>query len=342
MSRPDERSAVYIPPPGLDRAMASLPLVDTAGRAARHIGYLTNYSFHIWYQTVMEVISRRARQYGASVEVHDAELSVARQLEGARDLLTRVDALVLTPAADAGVEPVLALAAERGVPVVVEANPVAGMRTLVAICDYDAGVKLGRWVGANVRPRYGAVLRILDVALPTLRPCLLRSEGFVDGVRSVQPEARVVAQLNGQGSAIVGREEAGRVFRTSHDVDVIFAMDDETGQGAYGAWLDAGGAPDGVTLATFGLAGDHEKDLLASGGALAVCAAMFPEYVGVRCVDAVMSLRAGASAPRRDVTPTIPMTPDLLGRYYPKPDGVWTPDFNAIASIAVESVCARE
>ena len=38
-------------------------------------------------------------------------------------------------------------------------------------------------------------LRILDVGLPWLRPCLLRSEGFVDGVRSIQPDAIVTASI---------------------------------------------------------------------------------------------------------------------------------------------------
>jgi hypothetical protein len=52
-----------------------------------------------------------------------------------------VDALVLTPAADAGLEPICSLAREAAIPLVIEANPVEGMRTLVAICDFDPGVK---------------------------------------------------------------------------------------------------------------------------------------------------------------------------------------------------------
>ena len=69
----------------------------------------------------------------------------------------------------------------------IEANPVEGMATMVAICDYDAGYDLGVWVGKNVNNADDSPLRILDVGLPWFRPCLLRSEGFVEGVRSVQP-----------------------------------------------------------------------------------------------------------------------------------------------------------
>jgi ribose transport system substrate-binding protein len=234
------------------------------------------------------------------------------------------------------------MARERGVPLVVEANPVEGMPTLVAICDYDAGYDLGRWVGEHVASPQGQPLRVLDVALPTLRPCLLRSEGFLDGLREIQPDAALVARVNGEGSPVVARREAGKAFAGHGQVDVIFAMDDETGQGAFEAYRDAGLDPDAVTLAGFGLAGDHEKDWLMSGGALKASAAMFPEYVAVRCVDGLMRLASGEPVERRDVIPTVPMTPDLLARFYPKVGGAWTPDFRAIAALPARGACTRE
>ena len=54
---------------------------------------------------------------------------------------------ILTPADTTGLEEILKIAEDAGVPVVVEANPVDGMSTMVAICDYDAGFDLGIWVG---------------------------------------------------------------------------------------------------------------------------------------------------------------------------------------------------
>ena len=335
----DHPQAVYAPPPGLDAALAHLPLVEVAAGAPKRIGYLTNYSFHIWYQILIEIIRRRAAQYGATVTVLDAELSVTRQIEQARQLFSEVDALILTPAATEGLETIVARGAERKIPVVVEANPVKGMKTLVAICDYDAGFALGMWVGQNIRS--GKALRVLDMGLPTLRPCLLRSEGFIDGLQSIQPAAEFVARVNGEGSKIIAKRLAAPVF-ASQDVDVIFAMDDETGQGALEAYLDAGRDPKQITLATFGLAGNTEKDLLTSGGPLKVGAAMFPEYVAARCVDNVMRLHAGHELNRRDVIPSIPVTADILPKYYPKTDGVWTPDLQAVAGLRTSVSCTQE
>jgi len=332
--------AHYDPPPGLDAAIQAVPLVNAA-LTPKKVGYLTNYSFHIWYQIVIEVMKRRGAQYGIELEILDAGLSVENQIAQARELAQRVDALVLTPANTSGLEEVLTIAADTNVPVVVEANPVEGMATMVAICDYDAGFDLGKWVGNNVRNGDGSPLRILDVGLPWLRPCLLRSEGFVDGVRSIQSDAVVTASINGEATPSIARKIAGETLVEKGGVDVIFAMDDETAQGAFMGYLDAGFDPNTVTVAGFGLSGEHEKDWLMRREALKVSQGMFPEYVGLRCVDGVVRIFDGQPVPERDQTPTISLTAENLETYYPKKDGVWTPDFQAIAAIPVKSGCTR-
>ena len=337
----DHPQAVYTAPPALDQALAALPLVEVDANAPKRIGYLVNYSFHIWYQILIDIITRRAAQYGASVVVRDAGLSVEQQLDQARGLLNQVDALIVTPAATEGLEPIIVMGAERCIPVVVEANPVEGMKTLVAICDYDAGYALGQWVGQNIKSGSRQPLKVLDMGLPTLRPCLLRSDGFIEGLQSIQPEAAYIARVNGEGSKIIARRLATGVFAKDRDIDVIFAMDDETGQGAFEAYREAALDTARLTLATFGLAGNGEKDLLMAGGPLKVGAAMFPEYVAVRCVDGVMRLHRGDNVNRRDVIPTIPMTAELLPKYYSKIDDAWTPNLKTIAALSAKSDCTR-
>ena len=332
--------ATYNAPAGLDAAIAAVPLVEASSRPKR-VGYLTNYSFHIWYQIVIELLRRRGAQYGIEIDVVDANLSVENQIEQARDMVGRVDALILTPAATSGLEEILKIAAAADVPVAIEANPVEGMSTMVAICDYDAGYDLGTWVGRNVKREGGLPLRILDVGLPGLRPCLLRSEGFVEGVRSIQPDAVVVASIDGQATPPIAKRIAHETLSEKGDVDVIFAMDDETAQGAFQGYLAAGFDPATVTVAGFGLSGDPEKDWLMRRESLKVSQAMFPEYVGLRCIDSVVALYDGQSVPLRDVIPTVSMTADVLEKYYPNKDGAWTPDLTVIAGLQKNSDCTR-
>jgi len=329
----------YDPPPGLDAAIQAVPLVE-ASRKPKRVGYLTNYSFHIWYQIVIEVLKRRGAQYGIEVEAIEAGLSVENQIKQAREMIGTVDAIILTPANTEGLEEILKLAADVGTPVLVEANPVEGMATMVAICDYDAGYDLGVWVGKNVQ-RDDGPLRILDVGLPWLRPCLLRSEGFVEGVRSIQPDAVLTASINGEATPSIAKKIARDTLAEKGEVDVIFAMDDETAQGAYMGYVDAGFDPNAVTVAGFGLSGVHEKDWMMSRGALKVSQGMFPEYVGLRCMDGVVKLFDGQSVPLRDVTPTVSLTAENLEKFYPKKDGVWTPDFAEIAALPTTADCKR-
>ena len=333
-------AAHYEPPPGLDGAIRAVPLVE-ASKTPKKVGYLTNYSFHIWYQIVIEIMKRRGAQYGIELDILDANLSVENQIAQAGEMVKRVDAIVLTPANTSGLEEILKIAADANVPVVVEANPVEGMATMVAICDYDAGFDLGTWVGNNVRNADGSALRILDVGLPWLRPCLLRSEGFVEGVRSIQSNAIVTASINGEATPSIAQKIAAETLTEKGDVDVIFAMDDETAQGAFKGYLDAGFDENTVTVAGFGLSGEHEKEWMMRREALKVSQAMFPEYVGLRCIDGVVKLFDGQTVHERDVTPTISMTADNLEKYYPKVDGVWTPDFAAIAAIPTKSTCTK-
>jgi len=45
---------------------------------------------------------------------------------------------------------------------------------------------------------------------------------------------------------------------------------------------------------------------------------------------------------RRDVIPAIPMTAELLPRYYRKAGDAWTPDLKAIAALPAAVSCTRE
>jgi ribose transport system substrate-binding protein len=331
--------AAYDPPPGLDLAIKAVPLVEAA-RLPKKVGYLTNYSFHIWYQIVIEVLQRRGAQYGVEIEAVEARLSVENQIKQAREMIGTVDAIILTPANTSGLEEILRLAADASTPVLVEANPVEGMTTMVAICDYDAGFDLGVWVGKNVNRENGP-LRVLDVGLPWLRPCLLRSEGFIEGVRSVQPEAILTASINGEATPSIAQKIACDTLLEKGAVDVIFAMDDETAQGGYRGYIDAGFDPKTVTVAGFGLSGVHEKDWIMRREALKVSQGMFPEYVGLRCMDGIIKMFDGQSVPVRDVTPTISLTAENLEKFYPKKEGAWTPDFEAIAALPTMTDCTR-
>ncbi len=62
---------------------------------------------------------------------------------------------------------------------------------------------------------------------------------------------------------------------------------------------------------------------------------------GCAALTVSVKLFDGQPVPERDVTPTVSMTADNLEKYYPKKDGVWTPDLAAIAAIPTKGGCTK-
>lgn len=328
-------------PPTLQDSLSRLPLV--AGKSPRRLGYVVNFSFHIWYKVVENYMRARAAQYGiAEVIVRDANLDLTTELNAVDSLIRDgVDALIVTPVAAPGVEAIVAKAHAARIPLVLEANPIAGMSTMVAICDYDAGVQSGRWAGEHVRKHLGNRANLLDISFPTLRPCLLRSEGFLDGLKSVVPETTLISQVNGEARVDVAGGLTRDVLGKHPEVNVVFGMDDESTHGAQEAIEGMGIDPSAILLFGFGLAGDADKNRLLLPGPWRASLAMFPEWVGVRCVDQAVRIVNGEPVKAHDIVPTTPIGRDTLEKFFVKSGDTWMPNFPAIGSIHMEGHCSK-
>jgi ribose transport system substrate-binding protein len=325
----------------LENAVRQLPILK--GTTPQKIGYVVNYSFHVWYQVVTDIIRLRARQYGIKeVLIKDAEQDLSTELRVVDELIAaKVDALIVTPVAAAGTEAIVQKAGDAGIPLVLEANPIPGMTTMIAICDYDAGVKAGRWAGEYALKKFGGKAKLLDIAYPPLRPCLLRSEGFLDGLRSVIPDAELVSRVNGLVQIDTAEKAAREALGKHFGINIIFGMDDESTHGGLNAVRALGMNEDDIVMIGFGLAGEHDKDKLFEPGPWKASVAMFPEWVGLMCVDQMIKVINGESVPQHEVTPTVTVTRESITGYYEKKDGQWIPRFEAIASVRREETCTR-
>jgi ribose transport system substrate-binding protein len=327
---------------GIERALEDFPRVE--GRPPRRIGYVVNFSFHIWYKVVQAYMAVRAGQYGIEdILVRDARQDLPTQLAAVEELLReKVDALIVTPVPGSGTGAIVRKTREAGVPLVIEANPVPGMSTMVAICDYDAGVKAGTWTGEYLRNAGAAAnVQVLDIAFPSLRPCLLRSEGFLHGLAQVVPGARLAERINGEAVVTIARDRSREALTRHPGVTVMFAMDDESLQGGLEAARELGMDESRITAVGFGLAGDEDKNRLVEGGPWKASLAMFPEWVGARCVDQAVRLANSHPVAVHDVVPTIPLSRESVVKYFRKENSSWFPDFTGILSIPVEQHCTK-
>ena len=125
-------------------------------------------------------------QWAIDFSINDANLDLQRSLAGVDDYLAKgVDVLVFTPVNQEASVPTVKKAMDTGIPVILKSSNVEGATTLVAIDDYALGFEVGQWSGKYVQDNFNGEARVLDIGLPALTPCVDRSTGFVDGLKSV-------------------------------------------------------------------------------------------------------------------------------------------------------------
>ncbi len=318
------------------RAMdpAALPDGFAVPGSATHI---TNYGVHEWYQNLTKGEAARAEEYGIAFNQVDANLDLQASLAAVQEVAPQVDVINFTPVNEEASGPTLvALAEDPGKPIICESSPADGCTTLVSIDDYAAGFKVGVWAGEYARDNFGGTAVVLDVGLPALTTTVARSTGFIDGLKSVLPDAKIAAQIDGKGLKDEAVKVAGDALTANPDVNIIFGINDDSALGGLQAFESQGGDTSQLLVVGFGCEGNACKDALAEGGPYKVSAAMFPEYQGRLIIDAGVAAFNDVELPAHIVAPTTAVTADNLGDYYTKEGDTYTPNFDAIAAISVE------
>lgn len=283
----------------------------------KKIGYVVNYATHEWYQNVIKGMKDRGKELGIEIEVKDANLDAAKMVAGAEDLMSQhVDVLIITPVNEDAVVPLLRRAKQENIPVVLEGNPAKGMTTLVAICDYDTGYNAGVEAGKYAKDKLGGVAKVMNVGLPLLSATVLRSHGFMDGIKTIVPDATMVHDLDGGGNPDRSLEVSSAALAQNGDINVIYGINDSSALGGLQAWKAAGKSQDKLLVVGTGGEGLAFINAIEKEPSYKIEAAMFPEKVGFTAVNAAVSLFNKESVPEWIVSPTAPMNGADWKKYY--------------------------
>lgn len=307
------------------------------------IGYVTNYATHEWYQNVIKGMEDRAEQLGIEFEVRDANLDVARMVSAAEDFIAEgVDVLIITPVNEEGAVPLVRRAREDGVPLVLEGNPVTGMTTMVAICDYDTGYHAGVAAGEYARDNFDGVAKVMNVGLPLLSATVLRSQGFMDGLKTIIPDATMVHDLDGGGNPDRSLEVSAAALAQNGDVNIIYGINDSSSQGGLQAWKAAGKSQDGLLTVGTGGEGIGFINMMDAEPSYRIEAAMFPEKVGFTSIDAAVKLFNGEEVPEHIVSPTAPMVGEgSWQQFYSLEGTVRTINWDAVNAVEAPEACMK-
>jgi len=283
----------------------------------KKIGYVTNYATHEWYQNVIKGMQDRAKELGIELEVQDANLDIAKQVSAAEDFMAKgVDVLIITPVNEEGAVPLLRQAKAANIPVVLEGNPVKGMTTMVAICDYDTGYHAGVEAGKYAKEKLGGAAKVMNVGLPLLSATVLRSQGFMDGIKTIIPDATMVHDLDGGGNPDRALEVSSAALAKNADINIIYGINDSSSLGGLQAWKAAGKAQDGLLTVGTGGEGLAFINAIEKEPSYRIEAAMFPEKNGFTAIDAAVKLFNNEAVPEHIVSPTAPMIGEDWKKYY--------------------------
>jgi DeoR/GlpR family transcriptional regulator of sugar metabolism/ABC-type sugar transport system substrate-binding protein len=218
---------------------------------------------------------------------------------------------------------------KRKIPLIAESQPLPGTETYVAVDNYQAGFDLGRWAGQYAQEHCDGQAHVLDLAYH--RPnTLLRSQGFLAGLREVIPAAELILSINTQSRFDMAYQLTRDALTVHPKINLIFAMNDISALGAYQACKDLGIDPDRLIILTFGVEGAKMLDLIVQGGWIKAGVCMFPEIVGTICVEAAIAAYNHQALPAELVTPYCIVTPDTLLDIYQKTQVGWKLDWRKI------------
>ena len=115
-------------------------------------------------------------------------------------------------------------------------------------------MELAHWVGSYAQRHMADEVRALDLTT-TLPNTAARSRGFAEGLRQVLPNGRILLSVDGGGLRDQARQMVIDVLAVHPEINVIFAINDDSAQGALDAYRAAGLDERKLLVVAFGLEG---------------------------------------------------------------------------------------
>jgi DeoR/GlpR family transcriptional regulator of sugar metabolism len=243
-------------------------------------------------------------------------------------LVDQVDVLIATSVNPYYDNLLIDRAVKKKIPIIAESIEMPNQCTVVAVNNYQAGVDLGVRTGQYLSRQGVDKAYLLDLTFhqPNTQK---RSQGFAAGLSETCP-SEVVLSINSQSRLVMAYQLARDALTVYPHINLIFAINDTTAQGAIDACRDLNIDPQHMTVVTFGLEGDKLKNELMANSYCKIGLAMFPEIVGLTCIEAAIAAYNHQAMPEKYVTPHVVLTAETLSEYYKKTASGWELDWDSI------------
>lgn len=237
-----------------------------------------------FFNVIADSMRREAALHGYELIVTSGEFDVAKQRNQVKDFIVKeVSAIVLCPCDSRAIGTAIQEANEAGIPVftcdIACLAEDAKVVSHIATDNYGGGLQAGEAMIEALGEGGGKVV-ILD--FKQAESCLLRVDGFkkvINEYNEGREDGRIeiVDELPGDGKKDMGQKATQDALQSHPDLAGIFAINDPSALGAYGA-LESAGREDQVVI--IGFDGMPEGKRAIKEGKIYADPVQFPGRIG--------------------------------------------------------------
>jgi ribose transport system substrate-binding protein len=281
------------------------------------IGLIVEAFGNEWFQELITKAKEVAGQKGVELLVDSSEWDAAKETQIFDDYIQRkVDGIAVALAQEAATRANLEKAAKAGIPVITLILEIRGgpQSTVIKHDNYGGSYNAGVWAAQFFKKQRRGVPKMAVLDFPIYQSTIDRASGFIDGFRTVYPNAEVVSQQNAEGVMDKGMTIMENIIQANPDVNVVFGINDPCALGAASA-IEAAGMRD-VVVVGFDGSGDSKK-AIKEGGVFKASVLVDPVDYGERIVSSLVNLAQGnyEAVTFWQYVDDIVLTPDNIDQY---------------------------
>lgn len=255
---------------------------------------------HPFFQNLAKGLEEQGASNNMTVTVNSAEFDVARQRNQVSDYIVQgVSAIVMSPADSKAIGTAIQEANDAGIPVftvdIAALSDGVDIVTHIATDNYSGG-KLAAEAVIEALGDAGGKVAIIDH--PEVESVIQRTKGFREVLEGSNIE--IVAQLPGGGVKDKAFRVAEDILQAHPDLDLVFAINDDTALGTVAAIEKAGKSG---SVQVVGFDGTLEARRAIRDGKIYADVIQHPYQLGTMSIDAIIKYMNGENLPAEQLIP---------------------------------------
>ncbi|WP_214109552.1 ABC transporter substrate-binding protein [Acrocarpospora catenulata] len=201
-----------------------------------------------WRTANTKSVQESAAAAGIELKFSDAQQKQENQIKAIRSYIQqKVDVIAFSPVVESGWDPVLNEAKRANIPVIltdraVDSADTSLYKTFLGSDFVEEGRKAGQWLVEQYKDKTDPVTIVELQGTTGSAPANDRKAGFQEVIGS-DPKFKIAASQTGDFTRAKGKEVMEAFLKSTPNIDVLFAHNDDMGLGAIEAIEGAGKVP---------------------------------------------------------------------------------------------------